>query len=111
MIDLRPTGQPQNTDNTVVSGQTYALLVAALDGNSDENGHSNQAQDVIPNRVFGIGAANSWNRSLYCRRKPALAAGLVHSRHNVEIGPAVVHEVILIRRRRDERRKFHEWSG
>jgi len=36
-------------DNTVVSGQTYYYVAAALDGSSNESGYSNQTQAVVPN--------------------------------------------------------------
>jgi Abnormal spindle-like microcephaly-assoc'd, ASPM-SPD-2-Hydin len=36
------------TDNQVVAGQTYYYVATALDGNSVESGHSNEAQAVIP---------------------------------------------------------------
>jgi Abnormal spindle-like microcephaly-assoc'd, ASPM-SPD-2-Hydin len=36
------------TDNQVVAGQTYYYVTTAVDGNSVESGHSNEAQAVIP---------------------------------------------------------------
>ncbi|MGA8540814.1 MAG: choice-of-anchor D domain-containing protein [Terriglobales bacterium] len=36
-------------DNTVVSGQTYYYVAAAVDGDSNESGYSNETQAVIPN--------------------------------------------------------------
>jgi fibronectin type 3 domain-containing protein len=35
-------------DNQVVAGQTYYYVTTAVDGNSVESGHSNEAQAVIP---------------------------------------------------------------
>lgn len=37
------------TDSTVVSGQTYYYTATAVNAASEESGHSNQAQAVIPN--------------------------------------------------------------
>jgi hypothetical protein len=39
---------PNDTDNTVVGGQTYYYVVTAVDSSGTESGYSNQTQAVIP---------------------------------------------------------------
>jgi fibronectin type 3 domain-containing protein len=49
LINTSLDGTTAYTDDTVVSGQTYYYVTAAVDGNSDVSGYSNQTQAVIPN--------------------------------------------------------------
>jgi fibronectin type 3 domain-containing protein len=48
MINTSPISTTAYTDSTVVSGDTYYYVAAAVNSESEQSGYSNQATAVIP---------------------------------------------------------------
>jgi fibronectin type 3 domain-containing protein len=46
---INSSGTTAYADNTVVSGQTYYYVAAAVNDSSNESGYSNETQAVVPN--------------------------------------------------------------